>query len=207
VVSATEAPNCNGNSIFARIHPCLSVGSARGFISGLPAGRSVFQLTSPLVGLSHSPYDYERVLQSKSSITHGKGDTSNVVTMGTFLLSVDSVPITSCARPVTVLSSHVRALSGVSKGLLGAFRCLLPRRRDRTIRRQFRTEPNAGFGRERSRSVPVAKSACPSTRYFVRRAVSPTWMRRFILRLIGRRTFFCNVGFGFRPGERSIPLL
>jgi len=31
MVSSAEAPNCNGNSISARIHPRLSIGSARGF--------------------------------------------------------------------------------------------------------------------------------------------------------------------------------
>jgi hypothetical protein len=39
--------------------------------------------------LSHSPDYYWRVLKSKSSITYEKGDTSNVVTKGTFLMSVD----------------------------------------------------------------------------------------------------------------------
>jgi|ERR1700685_336005 hypothetical protein len=49
---------------------------------GNPANPAGFQL-------SHSPDDYEKVLQSKSSITYEKGDTSNVVTRGTFLMSVD----------------------------------------------------------------------------------------------------------------------
>jgi hypothetical protein len=51
---------------------------------GNPANPAGFQL-------SHSPDDYEKVLQSKSSITYEKGDTSNVVTRGTFLMSVDNV--------------------------------------------------------------------------------------------------------------------
>jgi hypothetical protein len=55
---------------------------------GNPANPAGFQL-------SHSPDDYEKVLQSKSSITYEKGDTSNVVTRGTFLMSVDKLPALS----------------------------------------------------------------------------------------------------------------
>jgi hypothetical protein len=40
--------------------------------------------------LSHSPDYYRKVLKSKSSISYEKGDISNVVTRGTFLLSVDT---------------------------------------------------------------------------------------------------------------------
>jgi hypothetical protein len=45
--------------------------------------------------LSHSPDDYRRLLKSESSITTKKGDTSNVVRRGTFLMSVDTQTIFS----------------------------------------------------------------------------------------------------------------
>ena len=41
--------------------------------------------------LSHSPDDYGRVLKSESSVTTKKGDISNVVRRGTFLMSVDKM--------------------------------------------------------------------------------------------------------------------
>ena len=39
--------------------------------------------------LSHSPDDYGRVFKSESPMSYEKGDTSNVVRRGTFLMSVD----------------------------------------------------------------------------------------------------------------------
>ena len=49
-------------------------------ISGVPAGRSVFHLTSPFIGLSHSPDGYGRLTKIEHSLFYEKG---------TFLMSVD----------------------------------------------------------------------------------------------------------------------
>jgi hypothetical protein len=60
--------------------------------------------------LSHSPDDYGRVLKSESSITTKKGDTSNVVRRGTFLMSVDKLfllLLTSLPYESTIRSNHL----------------------------------------------------------------------------------------------------
>ena len=42
-------------------------------ISGVPAGRSVFHLTSPFIGLSHSLGDYGRLTKTGYFICYEKG--------------------------------------------------------------------------------------------------------------------------------------
>jgi hypothetical protein len=77
-------------------------------ISGVPAGRSVFHLTSPFIGLSHShnndglqktepTSNQDQHQQQNQGRLHRrvdtpvieKGDISNVISKGAFLLSVD----------------------------------------------------------------------------------------------------------------------
>src|SRR5713226_4347414 len=51
--------------------------------------------------LSHSPDDYGRVTKTGHSSWLRKGDTSNVVRRGTFLLSVDILPISPLTTGLT----------------------------------------------------------------------------------------------------------
>ena|ERR1700730_4913495 len=105
--SATEL---NGQAAKGRGVSSVAGGWMPENISGVPAGRSVFHLTSPFIGLSHSPGDCGRLTKTEHFHLLRKGDISNVVKMGTFLMSVDIKPasrLTSTPSRRTISPSFI----------------------------------------------------------------------------------------------------